>query len=330
MGTWGPRIYSNDVSVEIRDAYKELLKDGRTNDEALAQIVAENRDYINDSEDGNDFWFGLADTQSTLGRLTPEVREKALERIADGSDIRRWIDSGNLKGAQKREEVLGKLKDKLLGPQPPEKKIPKRTIYVCPWKTGDAFAYRIDEEVSAKNLDDETRSLVKGLFGRYMIIHKVLNYPGKHGSIYPIVQVRITPDTELPTIEKISELELIKTVGKKGKINRDLVVIESSSARNVPKKLIYIGNDNVSIREFETIDTGNLEGEYLVWSIFEFQMAYKYVLYNLKKIDNIMPTDREMYEAFMKQIRDMRLLVVDGERDLETIDSGEEEETNCE
>jgi hypothetical protein len=59
-------------------------------EEITKQMIDEYPDEILDSDDGLIFWFTLADTQWNLGRLMPDVRDRALELLDNGGDLARW------------------------------------------------------------------------------------------------------------------------------------------------------------------------------------------------------------------------------------------------
>lgn len=140
MGAWGVGLFQNDVADDVRNEYKDSLKMGKSDEQALRDILNDNSDYINDDEDKYDFWFGLASVMYDLGRLTDEVRVKALALISDGgNDIERW----ELPTEQKKRKLQQeKLREKLLSPQPERKKVALVKRFSCPWKVNDVFVYR--------------------------------------------------------------------------------------------------------------------------------------------------------------------------------------------
>lgn len=138
MGTWGTGIFQNDIADDVRHDYKNKLKIGRTDEQALSEIIAENTDFINDSDDCFDFWFGLASTMYDLGRLTDDVRAKATELIDGGKDAERWETA---KEAGKRAAQLAELRTKLMSEQPERKKISVKKPFDTKWNINDIFLY---------------------------------------------------------------------------------------------------------------------------------------------------------------------------------------------
>ena len=97
MGAWGTSLYANDAASDIRNDYIDKLKCGKTNEEAIKELVEENNQIMGDTEEEPLFWFALADTQWEYGRLMPEVKEKALFYLAQGKELERWNESGGKK-----------------------------------------------------------------------------------------------------------------------------------------------------------------------------------------------------------------------------------------
>lgn len=165
MGAWGAGLFQNDVAEDVRTEYKNKLKMGKTDEDALKEILTENAEFLNDEEDKFDFWFGISSVMSDLGRLTDEVKNTALELI-DIGDLFRFEDSKS--DLKKRKEVLEKLREKLVGAQPERKKIPVAKTFVCPWKVNDVFLYKLDSENFINTL----------YFNQYVVIlvDEIVNY----------------------------------------------------------------------------------------------------------------------------------------------------------
>ena len=144
MGAWGTSIFSDDLALDIRREYSVLLSVGKSGEEAEKMLI----DYYSSLLNGNDpdedvFWFVLALCEWKKGRLSSNVKEKALSALENGRDLNRWNTPGNEKNYEKRKKVLKKLREDILSPQPPMKNIKKATVHHCPWKVGSLLAYRI-------------------------------------------------------------------------------------------------------------------------------------------------------------------------------------------
>jgi len=142
MGSWGTGIFQNDVSEEVRTDYRNKLKLGKSDEEALKELLDDSQEYLKEDDDRYDFWFALSSVMYDLGRLTNEVKNTALELIADGGDLMRWSDN---KGNQKKRVLqLENLKLKLLSEQPERKKIKLAQKFICPWNVNDIFVYQLE------------------------------------------------------------------------------------------------------------------------------------------------------------------------------------------
>ncbi len=126
MGTWGTDLFADDVACDVRDHYRELVEDGVDDATATRQTVERFGAYL-DEPDGIAL-IALAVTQSTIGRLEPGIRDRAVAAIDRGADLEAWErDSPGL--VPKRRAVLDKARARLTGPQPTPRRLrrPRRT-----------------------------------------------------------------------------------------------------------------------------------------------------------------------------------------------------------
>lgn len=236
MGAWGPGLFSDDVACDVKEYYMNCLREEMSADEAEAAVVSYFGDELADSDDGPVVILALADTAWRVGRLSEKLKEAAIRIIETGEGLERW-DAEGKQLLKKRQAVLQKLKEKLLSPQPPEKKVYKYRLYKCEWKIGDVFAYRFESEIAKE----------KGYFGKYLLIQKVDEGIWHPGHVVPIVYFRITKNTELPSIDSIKDIECVKIGIKK---TPEIIYlyrgkILNTSKRIIPKSLIYLGNIEV-------------------------------------------------------------------------------------
>ncbi len=144
MGTWGTGLYQDDDTCDIKEEYLNYLRIGKTNEEALQEVISDNEEMIKDDETGPLFWLALADTQWKYGRLTNDIRDRALEVIYSGKDLERWKEDRKL--FEKRKKVLEDLKQRLNTEQPTEKKVSKMKFERPNWKVGDVILYQLLNE----------------------------------------------------------------------------------------------------------------------------------------------------------------------------------------
>ena len=302
MGAWGANLYQDDVALDVKDEYKDNLRRGKTNEEAMQEIIDKYQELLEDAEDRGVFWLALADTQWNLGRLDEQVKEQALEIIELGTDLKRW--ESNEKLYNKRKEILEKLKEKLLSPQPKEKRMPKYRTYKCEWKNGDVFAYQLKSEYAKE----------QGLEGRYLIIQKIDEIDWYPCSTIPLVRVKITKGKTIPKTEKeIEKLEYIQTcfsfyeerfagfsalrplkdqikgmsfnTDEYGLLPEYMVSIIISSKNMTKGKLTYLGNyTNITPPQNEFIPISKLNLPTIGWNELEKELIEMYFDHNKRKL----------------------------------------------
>lgn len=231
MGAWGTSLYANDSACDIRSDYVDKLKRGKSNEDAMRELIEENCDIIEDVEEGPLFWFALADTQWDFGRLLPEVKEKAIYFLLQDKELQRWRNSGK-KNVIAWKKTLETLKDKLESPQPAIKKVSQYRLYKCKWKLGDVFAYQFSSDYSAE----------KGFEGYYTIIRKVSEDTWWPGHIVPVVQIYKYICNSMPSIDNLLNLDLLPTHNYLETVNSSNTVTYNIKLITESEKVIPISN----------------------------------------------------------------------------------------
>lgn len=144
MGTWDTGLYQNDLSADVKGDYISNLKAGKSDEEALQEILSEYREETEDIDCKYDFYLALADTLWGKGRLTEEIRTKALQMIEEDKVSERWQSECIRK---ERCKVLEKLKVKLEGEMPERKKVSVHKPYTLGWEVGDVYYFQIKEKI---------------------------------------------------------------------------------------------------------------------------------------------------------------------------------------
>ncbi len=265
MGAWGTALYSDDYAADVRADYRELLKNGKTDEEALQEVARKDAPPVG-SEDEYVFWYALADTLWNYGRLTPEVKEKALYFLETVKEDDRW---DNEKTWEKRKAVLQKLKEKLLSEQPPRKKVSIYVPYRCPWNVGDVFAYQFRKPISEEY----------GVKGKYIVFRKVAEVKAWPDNTIPVVAIYRWMGDEIPALEAIKEMpyvvmnsvSLMPEYKNMGYLTYSFAMSIGSKRELSMQHFQYIGNlQDDRFKEVPTQkanDTGKLEGRGI--NIFE-------------------------------------------------------------
>ena len=160
MGAWGTGIFSDDLALDIKSEYNDLL--AYFSDEEAEKKIFEDFGEILNTDEASVFWFALALSEWKKGRLSEQVKWKAIEWIDSGEDLLVWKESGE-KQHDKRKAVLEKLRATLLAEQPARKVIRRPVFARSPWQAGDLLAYQLTD----KNLKYEE------LLGKYVLLRVV-------------------------------------------------------------------------------------------------------------------------------------------------------------
>lgn len=302
MGSLGYKLYENDIACDVKESFLKYLQEYKFDcEKATKQIVLEYREELEDVDDAPFIWLALADTQWNKGLLLDYVKENALKFIdaeINADQQIKWQKDHN-----KRKEHLIKLKEKILSEKSPATKPRVKKNFICDWKIGDTFAYKLASEYS----------LEKGLFNRYLIFHKIAEVNGYPAEIFPVVFVKLTRDDKIPSSkEEIDALEFVQisTVSEwhRGRtdvfnpveIQREIaknspivserddlgyipnyrIALSFTSKRNIPKEMVYLGNFDLMPPR---INYKYEKVQQILWKFAEKIIIDRYVAFNLRE-----------------------------------------------
>jgi len=89
MDIKGTKIYSDSLASSVRDDYQTLLAFGVSDEEAEKIILKGYENFIG-TEYESIFWISFAYTQWRLGRLSKDIKDKVIEVIDSGEDLKKW------------------------------------------------------------------------------------------------------------------------------------------------------------------------------------------------------------------------------------------------
>lgn len=289
MGNWGYKLYQDDDALDVKEEFIQLLKKGLDCESATKELIRSNIPLVKDEDTAPIFWFVLADVQWKYGILLDDVKKMAIFHIENGSDIARWR-AEEPKLAEKREGELQQLKEKLLSPQPPAKKIKVERQYRCEWKLGDTYAYPLLSDCAKEN----------GLYGEYFIFYKVGERVYHPSHIIPIVLVKLTENGRLPkTKDEFDALNFVKHASYRETLVIDQTISQkdedgfypfyrisliNTSKRIIPKTLIFLGNfQEIRLPAVEAFPSHPVGYTSFLWKNFDEQMIKCYRLHTLKQ-----------------------------------------------
>lgn len=139
MGTWGTKLYENDLALDIRAEYEEGVATKKNNKTITQQILSNYKNELQDCDEAPIIWFTLADCQWRTGKLQKLIKETAIGYIDSKIDLQKWNDE---KQRKEREIELAKLKAQLLSPYPEKMHNKNRKLY-SGINDGDIFCYQL-------------------------------------------------------------------------------------------------------------------------------------------------------------------------------------------
>jgi hypothetical protein len=141
VGAWGTGLYQDDDALDLRDRWRELRSVGFDARDVARTIVEE----FGTSSDGETvLWLALADLAWRAGRLTPDLRRRALRIIEQGRDLERWDDPRHRRA---RARVLAGLARTLASRMPAPR--PPKPAHPCDWRPGELIVWGLADGGSA-------------------------------------------------------------------------------------------------------------------------------------------------------------------------------------
>src|SRR5689334_12558401 len=141
MGAWGPGLFSDDLACDVRGTYRELLEDGIDDDLAVTETLSRYTSALDDAITEPVVVLALAVTASKVGRLSPELKARAVRLLDDGRGLNGWEQDARLR--RRRVASLAKARAQLDGAQPPRRRVRRPLRYVTSLLPGDVLAFAL-------------------------------------------------------------------------------------------------------------------------------------------------------------------------------------------
>ena len=271
------KICDVDLVEDVRAQYIDALRRGKDGIEATSQLVADYESALLDGEDAPRFWFALAEVQWALGRLEEAVKRNALACIEKQLEYA-GTQAGDVLCADLSANVLMQLEQKLLSPQPQQKKIKPYHLYYTDWKMGDVFSYRL-------NCEDTDHPDFHNRYVYFAVKGTEIWWPGH---LIPVVYVYWIVSKELLGLERLQEIAFLPQFyqpvayqNHPGMKRLYALAMLCTSARVIPKKkLIYLGN----VGSVQAVDNEQPEAYPMAWKRFDQYMIENYMAWENRSI----------------------------------------------
>lgn len=144
MGSWGFGVMHDDDASDAFDSVKKLYNRSIPKDQALAQIMEEYRQQLQDADTGLPTLLGIAKACWTYGWLDQSMIKQVEAGIRKSSGLARWTAGGAKVAAQRQAALqifltqLNTTPTKIPKPKKPIQRKP-------PYRTGACLSYRMKD-----------------------------------------------------------------------------------------------------------------------------------------------------------------------------------------
>ena len=157
MAIDGVKIIDSDDGHDIYNAIVERYKDGVSVDTIISEILSEEQNFCIDEFYTEIYWTAVAYSLWKIGHLTDDIKQKALDIIAQGPH-EFWLEIDD-KALKQRQKVLDKLALQLQSENPKPVKVRKSKTKREPhFKMGDVLAVKFENKYGAIYVSDVDQS----------------------------------------------------------------------------------------------------------------------------------------------------------------------------
>lgn len=191
MGVWGPNLYDDDRTADVRDTFQKYIEEGVSPPLIKQRLLDECAEEIMDPEDGPLIRLAIADQLRMLDSLGSADRDEAINYLLQGGDLENWKGKpSDLFDMRKKE--LARLAQLFQSPLSPKRDTSsRRDRSFFQWKVGQVYALPLCSQ-AAHDL---------GLVGEYLLFYIFGEGPKLKGDAIPSVWIKLTKGGKLPQDE---------------------------------------------------------------------------------------------------------------------------------
>lgn len=199
MGSWGIKLFNNDLACDVRDTYMGLLEKQVDDENAYRLTCYEYTEIFTTNEEPL-FWLAMAHTQYKVGRLMPEVKEKALAIIVQ-EDWKQFDQNEKLKGKWIKE--MEDLRNMLSSPPPKRRHFATKQSFVTnPWNVGDIFAYKFHTKAAES----------AGFASKYIVFQKIADVEFYENTFFSAVHVFDEVFDHVPLLDEVKNQRILPLI----------------------------------------------------------------------------------------------------------------------
>ncbi|MBR1663125.1 MAG: hypothetical protein IJ696_02220 [Ruminococcus sp.] len=285
MGAWGLKISENDIYCDIKETYSAFLRSGMSDEDAVANVINEFVEYLCDSDDAPIFWLSLAEIQWNWGRLSFEIRKKALENITLSRSEYNIYNTSTEVFAE-RMKILDELQEQLSAPQPKRKVFRKKKYPRCAWNNGDVFRYEFESKIAEK-YDMTHKYVFIQKIGDYFDLdpdfRKIDNGRKIFGELCPVVRFWVTENKDF-VLGEHNKNDCLACYGIDHADGTNSFQFYIFNLASKTDKFEFICNSKTLTPDRESMPHGEENICHINWKYFELHILNRY-LYQTRHID---------------------------------------------
>jgi len=143
MGTWEIALSSSDTYSDIYSEYYNQFNSNVSPESILQNIESQFSDVLLDEDEKHEFVFAVVKATWEIGRISSKYLAELKNIIDDKSEINRWLRlGGTKKDADKRQQNIIALYEKVIVENTKPKKIKRIKLIDAYFDKGDCIAFR--------------------------------------------------------------------------------------------------------------------------------------------------------------------------------------------
>ncbi|WP_102401612.1 DUF4259 domain-containing protein [Haloimpatiens massiliensis] len=112
MGTWDMQVFEDDLAMDIKDSFEELIEEGETVETAIENILEEFEDCLEDFDDGVTTILALATIAIERGVITKRLKRE-FTRVINNNEYWNYLKEENEELYKARIKQVNSIKERI-------------------------------------------------------------------------------------------------------------------------------------------------------------------------------------------------------------------------
>lgn len=112
MGIWGIDIFEDDLALDIKDMFEELVESGESIESAVSIVLEDFEESLEDFDEGATVVLALCELASQKGNITEKLKSE-LSRLSSNNEYWNYLKEESEELYEARRGLLNKLLKKI-------------------------------------------------------------------------------------------------------------------------------------------------------------------------------------------------------------------------